>query len=231
MDTAQMLSDEGYRHQKWFMPVGPGSGPAGLQRNVEMVRDLRNAVGPKVDLMFDAFMGWDLNYAIQWAKQVEQYRPRWIEEAFHVDKLESFVALRRATTIPVATGEHFYGRWEVMRFLQAGAISVVQADPEWCGGVSELVKICHIASSYDAHVIPHGHSVHAALHVVASQSPMTCPLVEYLIGKMSTYYWFEKWDPAPMNGRITLPETPGFGIVLDDAKIEKRSVATWPATY
>ncbi len=225
--TAAEFKKQGFRGQKWFMPAGPGDGPAGLQKNVEMVRILREAVGADYDLMFDAFMGWDYNYAIQWAKQVEQYRPRWIEEPFHVDKLESFVNLRRATSIPVATGEHFYGRFEAMRYLQAGAISVVQADPEWCGGVSELMKICHIASSLDAHVIPHGHNVHTALHVIASQSPMTCPLLEYLISKMSSYYFFETWDPKPVNGVITLPETPGFGIVLDDAKIEKRSVATW----
>lgn len=221
------LKQQGYRLQKWFMPVGPGDGAAGLRKNVDMVRLLREAVGADADLMFDAFMGWDYNYAIQWAKQVEQYRPRWIEEPFHVDKLESFANLRRATSIPVATGEHFYGRFEAMRYLQAGAISVVQADPEWCGGVSELMKICHIASSYDAHVIPHGHSVHASMHVIAAQSPMTCPLLEYLISKMSSYYWFEKWDPKPVNGTLTLPETPGFGIVLDEAKIEKRAVVTW----
>ena len=68
----------------------------------------------------------------------------------------------------------------------------MQADPEWCGGVSELVKICTLGSAYDAHVIPHGHNVHAAMHVVASQSPMTCPLVEFLILKMESYYFFDK---------------------------------------
>jgi hypothetical protein len=66
-----------------------------------------------------------------------------------------------------------------------------------------------------------------ALHVVAAQSPMTCPLVEYLIPKMSSYYHFEQWNPAPANGRITLPETPGFGIAIDEAKVEKRTAVTW----
>jgi len=221
------LKQQGFMHQKWFMPFGPGDGAVGMEKNVAIVRNLREAMGYDVDIMFDAFMGWDLNYALQWAKQVEQYRPRWIEEAFTPDKLESFAALRRATSVPVATGEHFYGRWETKRYLDAQAITVVQADPEWCGGVSELVKICHIASAYDAHVIPHGHGVHAAMHVVASQSPMTCPLVEYLIPKMSTYHHFEKWNPTPVNGKITLPETPGFGIIIDDAKVEKRTQVTW----
>ena len=46
---------------------------------------------------------------------------------------------------PIASGEHFYGRWDVQKFLERDAIRVVQADPEWCGGVSELVKMCTIA--------------------------------------------------------------------------------------
>lgn len=217
----------GFRNQKWFIGYGPGDGLAGLQKNVDLVRNLREAVGYDVDLMFDAFQGWSLDYAISWAKQVEQYRPRWIEEAFPVDKIETFAQLRRSTSVPVATGEHFYGRWEAHDYLRAGAISVVQADPEWCGGVSELVKICHIASLFDAQVIPHGHSIHTALHVVASQSPMTCPLVEYLYGKMQSYYWFEKHQVAPQNAMFALPDRPGFGIEFDPAKVLKQSIATW----
>ena len=62
--------------------------------------------------------------------------------------------MRRSTTIPIASGEHFYGRWEVERYLQAGALSVVQADPEWCGGTSELVRIGTVASLHDVPVIP-----------------------------------------------------------------------------
>jgi L-rhamnonate dehydratase len=217
----------GFRNQKWFIAYGPGDGLEGLQKNVEMVRNLRESVGPNVNLMFDAFMGWQLDYAISWCKQVEQYRPRWIEEAFPVDRIEAFAQLRRSTSVPVASGEHFYGRWEANDYLKAGAISVVQADPEWCGGVSELVKICHIASLYDAQVIPHGHSVHSALHVVASQSPATCPLVEYLFSKMKSYYWFEKAQPVPVNGKIALSERPGFGIEFDPARVLKQSAPVW----
>jgi L-alanine-DL-glutamate epimerase-like enolase superfamily enzyme len=217
------LKGQGFRHQKWFIAYGPGDGMDGMAKNVELVRTLRQSLGEQTEIMFDAFMGWDLNYAVRWAKQVEQYRPRWIEEAFAIEKIESFAALRRATSIPVASGEHFYSRWHAHDYLKAGAVSVVQADPEWCGGVSELVKICSLASIYDAHVIPHGHSVHAALHVVASQSPMTCPLVEFLITKMRTYYWFEKHPPTPVNGMIALPDRPGFGIDFDPAKAEKQS--------
>jgi L-alanine-DL-glutamate epimerase-like enolase superfamily enzyme len=217
----QALLKEGFRYQKWFLAYGPGDHAEGLEKNVTLVRTLREAGGPKAEYMFDAFMGWDLNYAIRWAKEVERYRPRWIEEAFAPDKVQSFAELRRATSIPVASGEHIYNRWEAQEYFRAGALHVIQADPEWCGGVSELVKICTLASAYDVQVIPHGHSLRAALHVVASQPPMTCPLVEYLILKMAHYMHFEKDAPKPVQGRIALPERAGFGIEIDGAKVER----------
>ncbi|MEZ5403349.1 MAG: enolase C-terminal domain-like protein [Bryobacteraceae bacterium] len=223
------LFRKGFRRQKWFIPYGPGDGAEGLRKNVELTATLRDTLGDGAEIMFDAFQGWQLDYAIAWAKQVEKYRPRWIEEAFPMERMESFVKLREATSVPVATGEHIYGRWEAQRFLDAGAITVCQADPEWCGGVSELVKICTIASAYDAQVIPHGHSLHTALHVVASQSPMTCPLVEYLILKMDSYHHFEKNELRPVNGMIELPERPGFGIELDPAKVEKQTRVSFQA--
>jgi L-alanine-DL-glutamate epimerase-like enolase superfamily enzyme len=217
------LQKEGYRYQKWFIAYGPGSGPEGMRKNVELVRILRETLGDDTELMFDSFSGWDLDYALEWAHLVEKYRPFWMEESTHPEKIESFATLRRNTTIPVASGEHFYGRWEVERYLQAGALNVVQADPEWCGGISELIKIGTVASLHDVRVIPHGHSLHAALHAIASQSPMTFPLAEYLINKMRTYYYFEKNPPVPEKAHFTLPQGPGFGIELDEAKIESKT--------
>ena len=67
----------------------------------------------------------------------------------------------------------------------------------------------------------------AALHVIASQSPMTCPLAEYLILKMSSYYHFEKNATAPVKAHIALPQGPGFGIELDGAKVEQQSVLSF----
>jgi L-rhamnonate dehydratase len=221
------LKNEGFRYQKWFMGYGPGDGPEGMRRNVELVRILRETVGDDTELMFDAFSGWDLGYALEWAHQVEKYRPRWMEESTHPEKIESFATLRRSTTIPIASGEHFYGRWEVERYLQAGALSVVQADPEWCGGISELIKIGTVASLHDVPVIPHGHSIHAALHVILSQSPMTFPMAEFLVIKMQTYYHFETNPPMPVRAHFAIPTGPGFGITLDESKVESRTTLTF----
>ena len=224
---ALLQKEAGFRYQKWFMGYGPGDGPEGMRKNVELVRILREAVGEDTELMFDSFSGWDLNYALEWAHQVEKYRPHWMEESTHPEKIETFATLRRSTTIPIASGEHFYGRWEVERYLQAGALSVVQADPEWCGGTSELLKIGTVASLHDVPVIPHGHSLYASLHVIFSQSPMTFPLAEFLVIKMRSYYHFDANPPMPVRAHFAPPTKPGYGIELDQAKVESRRVLTF----
>ena len=221
---AKAFFDAGFRHQKWFLPYGPGSGPEGLAKNIALVKEIRESVGDELQLMFDAFMGWDYPFALAWCKAVESYHPYWIEEAFPTNRVNLFAKLSRSTTVPVATGEHFYNRWEVKQFLEADAIQIVQADPEWCGGVSELAKICHLASSFGVKVFPHGHNIHAQLHVVASQSPEVCPLVEYLINYVPGKLHFQKNPLLTENGKIALPTKSGFGIELDEDKIEQQEV-------
>ena len=221
---AAQLAEDGFVQQKWFLGYGPGDGARGMDLNVELVRSLREAVGDGVQLMFDAYQGWDLQYALEWCRKVEVHRPYFIEEAFPVADLESFIRLSRGTSIPVATGEHFYNRWEVEAFLKADALQVVQADPEWCGGVSEVVRIATLASVHGVKLVPHCHNVHAALHIVASQSPAVCPFGEYLINYVPDKLHFMKDPPLTANGLVSLPEKPGFGIELDPGKVVKQEV-------
>jgi len=212
----------GFRSQKWFFAYGSGDGKAGWLKNVELVKTLRETLGNETDIMFDAFMGWDPDLAISWAKETEKYNPRWLEEPFMPTQHEAFQKLSEKTSIPVATGEHLYNRWEVLDYLKSKSISVVQADPEWCGGVTELVKICNLASAFDVQVIPHGHNLKAAMHVIASQSPAVCPIGEFLINKMDHHYHFEKNPPVIKNGKIELSERPGFDTEFDENKIKEK---------
>lgn len=219
---ARKIAAEGYQYQKWFFSWGTGQGRQGLEKNIHLVKTLRETVGDNTELMFDAFMGWDLDYAIEWAKAVEEFSPRWMEEAFLPTAIDSYVRLRNSTSIPIAAGEHLYNRWEVQEYLSRQAVSVVQTDPEWCGGITELTKICALASAYNVVVVPHGHSLHAALHVIAAQSPAVCPYAEYLINKMDYYHLFEKNPLRVENGQILLRNDAGFGITWDESKILRK---------
>jgi L-rhamnonate dehydratase len=225
-DLARRVAKEGFAGQKWFMAHGPGDGPEGLERDVEVIERLRSAIGPSAPFMIDAFMGWDLAYATSFARTVEHLRPTWLEEPFPPSQHASFAELHRRTTVPLSAGEHLYDRDDVLPFLREGTLGVLQTDPEWCGGVTELVRICGLAETFGVPVIPHGHGLHAALHVVASQSPGVCPMAEYLMRSMPDRHHFEVSPPAPANGRFELPRRAGFGIELDPAKIDRQG--TWP---
>lgn len=223
---AVQFAKDGFRRQKWFLGYGPGDGARGMDLNVQLVRALRDAVGEDIELMFDAYQGWDLQYALEWCRKVERHRPAWLEEAFPIADIESFARLSRATAVPLATGEHLYNRWEVARFLEAGALHYIQADPEWCGGVSETLKIGHLCSVHGVKLVPHCHNIHGALHIVASQSPALCPFGEYLINYVPEKLHFIKDPPLTTNGWVALSERPGFGIELDADKIERQEVLT-----
>ena len=226
-ERALAKKEEGFVAQKWFFRYGPGDGRAGIEKNMALVRLLRETVGDDVDLMFDAWMGWDVPFSIEMGKRMAPYNPRWLEEAVQPDRPGSYAEIRRATGIPIAGGEHVYTRWGFRQFLDAEAIDVIQADPDWTGGLTEMPKICALASAYDKQVIPHGHSIIPALHLVASQSPAVCPLLEVLLRHAFTKQWFHNERFMPVNGEVELPQDPGLSLTLNEDLIESRRELSW----
>lgn len=226
-ERAQEMVKQGYGATKWFFRDGPTDGVAGIQRNLRLVRTLRDAVGPDVDIMLDCWMSWDVPYTIQMAARLEEYHPRWLEEPVLPDKIAQYAEIRRNVRIPISGGEHEYTRWGLKALMDAGACDVLQPDIYWAGGISEMMKILALASAYDLVVIPHGHSTPASAHVIAAWPEPTCPLLEYLVKWNEIHQFFLKNPLKPMNGRVTLPTTPGIGMDLDEAKIEARQELTF----
>lgn len=223
---AQAIVEQGFRAQKWFFRYGPSDGLEGMARNVALVRTVREAVGPTIDIMFDCFMGGDATYIIQLLERIQEYAPRWLEEPVPPDRIGDYVAIKRSTRVPIAAGEHEYTRWGFLQLLQVDALDVLQADPDWCGGITELVKICALASAFGRPVFPHGHSIHPALHVIVAQSPGVCPMAEFLIRPQAAKQALFTRQLWPENGSIALPETPGLGLELAADRIDTRRAVT-----
>jgi L-alanine-DL-glutamate epimerase-like enolase superfamily enzyme len=156
-----------------------------------------------------------------------EYRPRWIEEPALPDRIDSCAAIRRAIRIPVATGEHEYTRWGLKALMDAGAADVLQPDVLWAGGITEMLKICALASTYDVQVIPHAHTAPATLHLIASQPANVCPQLEFLARHTHAHQFFYKEPIEPRNGVVTLSERPGLGVEFDESKIQARRELTW----
>ena len=220
--AAAELKGRGYQAQKWFFKYGPSDGDRGMEMNLEMARAVRAAVGPAYRLMFDAFMSWDVAYAAQLCRRLEPLDPYWLEEPVPPERIGAFRRLKRATRVPLATGEHVYTRWQVRELLARDAVDFVQTDPDWTGGITELAKICALCSSFEVPVVAHGHSLLPALHVAAAQSPAVVPMVEYLLLAQPHKQWFHTRRYVPEGGEVELPEGPGLGIALDASRIEAR---------
>ena len=222
-ERAKQFAAQGYRATKWFFRDGPTDGKAGMERNMGLVRTLRESVGPDVDIMLDCWMSWDVPYTVQMARRMEEYAPRWIEEPVLPDKIEQYEQIRRQVNVPISGGEHEYTRWGLKQLMDAGACDVYQPDIYWCGGISETQKILALASAYDVPVIPHGHSTPASIHVIAAWPEPTTPLLEYLIKWNEVHQFFLKNPVKPVNGLVSVPRGAGIGMELDEAKIERRA--------
>jgi L-alanine-DL-glutamate epimerase-like enolase superfamily enzyme len=220
--TALTIRAEGFTAQKWFFRYGPGDGPAGMKRNLDLAAALRQALGGEYPLMFDAFMGWDLPYATDMLRRLEPYHITWLEEPLPPERVSSFVRLRQVASVPLATGEHVYTRWQVRELLQSNAVDWVQADPDWTGGLSELVHIAALCSAFNTPLVAHGHSLLAALHLAGARSAEEIPYVEFLLQHQAHKQYFHALAYQPVNGMLTLPQLAGLGIVLDQQKIEER---------
>ncbi|CAA9547814.1 MAG: putative mandelate racemase/muconate lactonizing enzyme [uncultured Thermomicrobiales bacterium] len=224
---AQRFKDEGYTATKWFPRWGPTDGREGIARTVELAATLREALGPDVDFMLDAWMSWDVPYTVKMSERLEEFAPRWLEEPVMPDLVAQCAEIRRRSRLPIATGEHEYTRWGLKLLMDAGAAEVLQPDTYWAGGISELVKICAVASTYNLPVIPHGHSVPANIQLSAALPIPACPFVEYLVKWNELLQFFFREPVRPVNGAVTVPTGPGMGVELDPAKIEAERLLGW----
>jgi L-rhamnonate dehydratase len=224
---AQEVVAQGYTATKWFFRHGPAEGPEGVRKNLELIRTVREAVGPDVEIMFDAWNSWDVPYTQRMAERAAEYRPWWFEEPVMPDMIPQYAELRRSiSTVAISGGEHEYTRWGIKALLDASAVDILQPDPGWAGGLTEMTKICALASAYAIPVIPH-HGWIASTQLIASQTVTTCPIQEWLIQAGARGQAFLKHKIEPVGGYIPLPTRPGMGLELDEDVIESRQEITF----
>jgi L-alanine-DL-glutamate epimerase-like enolase superfamily enzyme len=211
---------QGYTATKWFVREGPADGPEGVRKNIELMKALREAAGEDMKIMLDCWKSWDVPYTLKMAELLAEYRPFWFEEPVLPDLPQSYARLRAACPVTIAGGELEYTRWGAKMLMDMEALDVYQMDPEWAGGISEVNKICTLASAYNVQVIPHGNSVPVNAQISFAQNSVVTPMMEYQILFNERVQFFFKNPVKPVNGFITPPTAPGVGLDLDESKIE-----------
>ncbi len=210
----------GFMGGKLPLHHGPAEGEEGLAKNLAQLAEMRSRTGDDFWLMLDCWMSLDLNYALRLAHGASRFGLKWIEEALLPDDYWGYAELRRKAPagMLITTGEHEATRWGFRMLLEMGCADILQPDVGWCGGVTELIRISALADARGVLVVPHGSSVYSYHFVVTrhnspfSEFLMMAPGADRVIPMFAPLLLDE---PVPVNGRMKLPETPGFGVRLN----------------
>ena len=197
-------------------------GGAPIGEDVERVRVVRETVGPDVEVMVDANNAYPAHEAIRIAAQMEKYDIYWFEEPVGADDYAGCARVAQATTIPIATGENEYTRYGFRDLIQHQAASILNADANICGGVTEFRRIAALAASHDLVIAPHG-SQDVHIHLVTGIPNGL--ILEYYRDTVDPMWGktFKETLMLDADGMLAPPDRPGFGITLnEDALAEFR---------
>src|SRR5580700_2723689 len=221
---AKRYKDEGYQAMKLRFGWGPIDGAAGMQKNVALVRTVREVIGYDVDLMADAYMGWTLDYAKRMLPLLEPFHLRWLEEPVIPDDTRGYRELKSYRRVPIAGGEHEFTSFGFRDLLEANALDYIQFDTNRVGGISQARKISALAESFQVPVVPHAGQMHNFHVVMASlNSPIAefFPKVDVEVGNELFWYIFDG-EPEPVDGYIDLDENvPGLGLTVNEESLKR----------
>jgi L-rhamnonate dehydratase len=215
-----LAKDMGFVGGKLPLVHGPGDGEEGLRANLQTAAEYREKVGDDFFLAFDCWMALDVSYTLRLIEGLRPYRFKWVEEFLPPDDYWGYAEVRRRAPrdIWINTGEHEATRWGFRMLIDMGCCDVIQPDVGWCGGLTELLKIAAYADAHEIPVIPHGSSVYSYHFVITRPNQpfaeflMMAPAADRIVPMFQPLLLNE---PVPENGRVRVPDRPGFGVELN----------------
>jgi L-alanine-DL-glutamate epimerase-like enolase superfamily enzyme len=189
-----------------------------VARDIERMRQVRERVGPNVELFVDANGGYTAKQAIRVMRSVAELDIRWFEEPVSSDNLAGLAQVRAAVSADVAAGEYGYDLFTLRRLCETGAVDALQADATRCGGITEWLRVAAVAAAFNLQV-----SGHCApnLHVAVAAA----------IPNLRHLEWF--WDHdrierllfdgalVPSGGSVRLTDSIGSGFTLKADEVER----------
>lgn len=228
IDPLQEIEGELGRYlERGFVDFKIKVGGRSIAEDHERVRRAREVIGPKARLALDANNAYnDVATAIRAAETFAPYDIWWFEEPTYPDSLPNSAKIAASIPMPVATGEIEATRWGFRDIIEANAAQILQPDAVVLGGITEWIKVAHLAAAHDYPVAPHWNAnVHA--HLVAAVANGLN--VEYFHLDEDIYNFERLIDPenrlVVVNGMIRVPDRPGIGVILNQQIIETYRIA------
>jgi galactonate dehydratase len=221
-DKASEVVSRGYKALK-FDPFGPGGreiSRSDLEKAVQTVEAVRNAVGDEVDILLEFHGRFSPIMALEAIRAMVPLNPGWCEEPIPAHNNDSMAQVVASSPLRVATGEHTYSRFGFLDLLQRKAAHVIQPDITYAGGFLETKKIAAIAEAHYVSVAPHNCDgplkTIAGIHLAAN-------IPNFLILETFQDYdvsWREdltSGTPRVKDGYYDVPTSPGWGIEVNES--------------
>jgi L-alanine-DL-glutamate epimerase-like enolase superfamily enzyme len=188
-----------------------------MKRGIAIVEDIRRAAGDRMAVAVEGHARWDLPTAVRIARALEPYHVMWLEEIMPPDNPEAFARLKSATKIPLCQSERVFTRFGFRRYIEQNAADIIMPDLAWCGGLTEVRKICTLADTYYLPVTTHDCVGPVALWA-AAHLMMHIPnamIAEIVRGYVDGWYDDVVTDHMKIeDGLLTLDGKPGLGTSL-----------------
>lgn len=172
------------------------------------VRAVREAIGPGIALMADANQGLTEAQAIRLGRMIEPYGLTWFEEPLPCWDLEGLARVAAALDTPIANGDTEYTRYGFRRMLELRAADILMPDLQRAGGVSEFMRVCHMAQ---------GHDIAVSSHLFPETSIQCLGALSNAI-YLEYMPWFSRLYNETLEfdaGDALVPERPGWGFTLN----------------
>ncbi|MDP6343467.1 MAG: mandelate racemase/muconate lactonizing enzyme family protein [Alphaproteobacteria bacterium] len=199
---------QGYRAMKMRL------GKASVTEDIERVAAVREAIGPEVDLMADANQGFTVNHAIRMGRALEPYNLVWFEEPVQAYDLAGSARVAAEIDTPIASGETEYARYGFRDMLERQSADVLMPDLERVGGITEFVKVAHMADAFYIPVSP---------HLYTEQCLQLCGALSN-ISYSEMMPWFGLLYNEAMelvDGDLLIPNRPGLGFTFDEDAVAR----------
>ena len=195
-----------------------------IEKCVRRVKAARHGIGPGVELMVDAHGSLEVVTAIKLAQELTPYNIAWFEEPVSPDDHRGQAEVRRTTTIPIASGEREFTRFDFQDLLDHYALDIAQPDVARAGGFTEIRRIAALTSARGIRLAPHawGSGVLFAASIHTAMAAPNCHILEVSQGYMPMMWelFNEPFDIRP-DGTVHAPDRPGLGFTLRQDALER----------
>ncbi|MFC5529411.1 mandelate racemase/muconate lactonizing enzyme family protein [Cohnella yongneupensis] len=208
----QEHKDQGYSYVK--MKIGKDD----VAEDIERISRVKEVLGPGITVLADSNQKWSAHQAVSSMAKLDRLGLGWIEEPIDNNDIEGHARLKAGMTTPIAVGESLYSKYQFLAYLKQGAVDFVQADVARVGGITEWLKIAHLADAWHKPVAPH-FLMELSVHLLCGVS--NGYILENVKGGSLTELGLLEVPVLVKDGYCRPSEEPGHGIRLNRAEIGK----------